>query len=75
MKADILRTFITYGIKTKIKMTDCLIEYLPKENQEKAKSLKLVLMQATHAAIDEVLNCEQQNGETENPRPTKINIE
>ena len=75
MKADILRTFITYGIKTKIKITDRLIEFLPEENQEKAKSIRLVLMQATHAAMGEVLNCEQQNGEIENSRPSKINID
>jgi len=75
MKADILRTFITYGIRTKIKMTDRLIEFLPEENQEKVKSVRLVLMQATHAAMGEVLNCEQQDGKIENSRPTKINID
>jgi len=75
MKADILRTFITYGIKTKIKMSDRLIELLPEENQEKAKSIRLVFMQATHEAMGEVLNCEQQYGETEKPRQMKINID
>jgi len=75
MKADILRTFITFGIKTKIKMSDRLIEFLPEENQEKAKSIRLAFMQATHAAMGEVLNCEQQASKTENPRPIKISID
>jgi len=75
MQVDIFKTFISQGIKTKIKITDCMIDFLPEESQENAKSIRLALMEATYGAMGEMLSGEQQNREIDKPLQTKINID
>jgi len=75
MQAEILKIFITHGIKAKIRMTDGLIGFLPEENQEKAKLIRHDLMKAAYGAMGEILNNGQQNEEANKSSHTKITID
>ena len=79
MRTEVLNTLFTHGIKTKIRIADCMIGFLPEDKQQKIKSVGRALMKTTYAAMGEMLKNESQdqgqNGAMNNPQQRKINID